>query len=52
MDLVCASAATTVGLMVTVYFVGFAIGGLLYTLPDKLGRKKALLVGGLLSALG
>ena len=51
MDLVC-HAVGTIGLMVTLYFVGFACGGLLYTLPDKLGRKKALLIGCLLSALG
>jgi len=38
--------------MVTIYFIGFMVGGLLYTLPDKLGRKRALLVGCLISALG
>lgn len=51
MDLVCTPAAT-IGLMVTLYFTGFAIGGFLFALPDKLGRKKALLIGCLLSALG
>ena len=51
MDLVC-TAVSTIGLMVTLYFVGFVCGGLLYALPDKLGRKRALLIGCLFSALG
>lgn len=51
MDLVCTPVAK-IGLMVTVYFTGFAIGGTLFALPDKLGRKKALLIGCAISAVG
>ena len=51
MNLVCTPVAT-IGLMVTLYFIGFACGGMLYALPDKLGRKNALLIGCLLAAIG
>ena len=51
MNLVCTPVAT-IGLMVTLYFIGFACGGMLFALPDKLGRKNALLIGCLLAAIG
>ena len=50
MDLVC-TPQKVIGLMVTAYFVGFTIGGLFYSLPDKYGRRKALVFGMLLSCI-
>jgi len=44
MDLMCTSA-TTIGMLVTVYYICFAIGGLFCTFPDKYGRKKSLMFG-------
>ena len=41
MDLKCMSAAR-VGLMVTAYFIGFALNGLFFTVPDQIGRKKTV----------
>lgn len=50
MDLMC-TAAATIGLLVSTYYVGFAIGGLFCTLPDKYGRKKSLMFGLVLSVI-
>ena len=50
MDLKCMSAAT-IGLMVTAYFVGFAINGLFFTIPDQIGRKKSVLIVMVLSCI-
>ena len=44
MDLMCMSAGT-IGLMITAYYIGFAIGGLCFTLPDNYGRKKSVIFG-------
>lgn len=44
MDLMCMSAAT-IGIMITAYYVGFAIGGLFFTMPDNYGRKFSLIFG-------
>ena len=33
-----------IGLMVTAYFFGFAINGLFFTIPDRIGRKKTILI--------
>lgn len=44
MDLMCYPAAT-VGLLISIYYVGFAVGGLFCTFPDKFGRKKSVMFG-------
>ena len=44
MDLLCMTPAT-IGLMITAYYVGFAIGGLFFAFPDKYGRKMSLMMG-------
>ena len=44
MDLMCISPAT-IGFMITAYYIGFAIGGLFFTFPDRYGRKKSLIMG-------
>ena len=44
MDLLC-TAAPTIGLMLSVYFIGFALGGLAYSLPDRFGRKRCIFFG-------
>ena len=44
MDLLCMTPAT-IGLMITAYYIGFAIGGLFFAFPDKYGRKKSLMIG-------
>ena len=48
MGLVCTSKAV-IGLMVSAYFVGYALGGLAYALPDRIGRKRSVMFGMLLS---
>ena len=48
MDLKCFPEAK-IALMVTAYFVGFAINGLFFTIPDNIGRKKSVFVVMLLS---
>ena len=50
MDLKCMPAAK-IALMITAYFVGFAINGLFFTIPDQIGRKKSLLVVMLISCI-
>ena len=42
MDLLC-TAVPTIGLMLTTYFIGFALGGFAYTFPDRYGRKNCIL---------
>ena len=44
MDLLC-TTTPTIGLMLTTYFIGFALGGFAYTLPDRYGRKNCMLFG-------
>ena len=51
MDLMCMSA-TDIGFMVTAYYVGFAIGGLMYAVPDKYGRKISIIFGLGLACVG
>ena len=43
MDLKCMPAAR-IGLMITAYFIGFAINGLFFTVPDRIGRKKSIMI--------
>ena len=43
MDLMCVPA-TKVGLMITVYYLAFAAGGVFYPLPEKIGRKKSVML--------
>ena len=50
MDLLCTSAAS-IGFIVSGYYIGFAIGGIFCSLPDKYGRKNACIFGLILSAL-
>ena len=44
MDLKCMTTVS-IGLMITAYYVGFSVGGLLFGFPDKYGRKKSLIMG-------
>jgi len=44
MDMVC-MPKTQISRMIAIYYIGFALGGLLYPLPDKLGRRFSLLLG-------
>ena len=50
MDLVCVPA-NTYGMMISAYFIGFLVGGLLYAIPDKYGRRKAMIFGTVLACL-
>ena len=50
MDLMCTPEAT-VGMMVTWYFIGTLVGGVLAALPDRIGRKKSVLAGMILSTI-
>ena len=43
MDLVCTPTAK-VGLMITMFFAGFLIGGTMYAFPDKFGRRNSLII--------
>ena len=42
MNLLCESK-TVIGIMISAYFIGFALGGFMYALPDKIGRRKSVL---------
>jgi MFS family permease len=44
MDLMCVEPAM-IGLIASIYSLAFALGGILFFLPDRVGRKKALLFG-------
>ena len=44
MDLVCISKST-IGLIVTAYYIGFASGALFYQWPEKYGRKYPMQLG-------
>ena len=44
MDLMCTSS-TKISLMYMQYFVGTIIGGLLTTIPDRIGRRKSVIGG-------
>jgi len=44
MDLKCLTTAS-ISLLITAYYVGFSVGGLLFGFPDKYGRKKSLIMG-------
>ena len=44
MDLLC-MPATTIGFMITAYYIGFAFGGLFFAFPDKYGRKLSIIFG-------
>ena len=46
----CTSAAS-IGFIVSGYYIGFAVGGVFCTLPDKYGRKNAVIFGLILSAI-
>lgn len=50
MDLMCVSVAK-IGIMISAYYVGFAIGGVFFTWPDKYGRKFSCIFGLALSAV-
>ena len=50
MDLKCMDPAR-IGLMVTAFFVGFAMNGLLFTIPDRFGRKNTVFVAMLASCI-
>ena len=44
MDLLC-MPVVRIGLMITAYYIGFAVGGLMYNWPEKYGRKNSVLIG-------
>ena len=46
----CMSAAS-IGVMITAYYIGFAVGGVFFTVPDNYGRRKALIFGMVLSCV-
>ena len=50
MDLVCMTPAS-IGMMITAYYIGFAMGGLFFAFPDKYGRKKSLIMGLIISTI-
>ena len=50
MDLMCVPTAK-VGLMITVYYLAFAAGGVFYTLPEKIGRKRSVMLSVCLSLI-
>ena len=51
MNLVCITPVQ-IGYMASVYFLGYAFGGLAFTLPDQIGRKKSSLYGYVLALVG
>ena len=51
MDLVC-MPATTIGFMITAYYIGFAIGGLFFAIPDKYGRQISIVFGLTVAIIG
>ena len=44
MNLLC-MPVVKIGLMITAYYIGFAVGGLMYNWPEKYGRKNSVLIG-------
>ena len=50
MDLVCMKPST-IGMMITAYYIGFAMGGLFFAFPDKYGRKWSCMMGLLISCV-
>ena len=50
MDLVCMTPAR-IGIMISAYYIGFAIGGLFCAWPDKYGRKFSCMFGLLLASI-
>ena len=50
MDLVCMKSST-IGMMITAYYIGFALGGLFFAFPDKYGRKWSCMMGLLISCV-
>ena len=48
MDLVCTPPAT-IGLVITAYYIGFAVGGLFFSFPEKYGRKRSVIFGMVIS---
>ena len=50
MDLMCVAPAA-VGMMYTWYFVGTMVGGILSPFPDRIGRKKSVIAGLILSTI-
>ena len=50
MDMMCMSAGT-IASMLTAFYIGYAIGGVFFPMPDKYGRKLSLIFGLLLSCI-
>ena len=34
---------TRIGLMITIYYISFAAGGMFYLVPEKIGRKGSVM---------
>lgn len=45
MDMMCMSFSE-IGFIFTLYYIGFGIGGVLFPMPDRIGRRKTLLIAG------
>ena len=50
MDLMCVAEAK-IGIMFTWYFIGTMVGGVLAAFPDRIGRKKSVMAGLILSTI-
>ena len=50
MDLICVAKAK-ISVMITVYYICFAAGGVMYTLPESIGRKKSVMLSAFLSLI-
>ena len=50
MDLMCTSPIK-IGLLVSAWYLGYMVGALAFALPDKIGRKRSVILGFGLSLL-
>ena len=50
MNLVCIPKSK-IGLMITVYYIAFAAGGAMFTLPETIGRKKSVMFSAFMSLI-
>jgi len=43
---------STIKLLITIYFIGFALGGILFPAPDKYGRKWTIVLATFINLIG